>query len=377
MELRRPDRLRERLRRPRPTTSPARRGRTRSRPAARPAARRSPPRARGRPSPASGCRAARRRTARRAAPTRAPPSGEPVSRWVRPHAARWAMRILRWVGLSSTMSARRPAMPPGTASSTGSTDAGAASASNTRWNVAPSPATPVLSAVSDAVHQLGEAAADRESQARAPVPARDRGIDLAERLEQPVEAVGRDADPGVAHVDRELPAAELARVIVEWTGRPRAMTTSPDSVNLTAFDRRLRTIWRSRPASPMNRSGSAGSTVAASARPLRPRPARGRSTAPSTHGGERERGRVELELAGLDLAEVEDVVDDREQGVARGADRLREVPLLVVERRAQEQPAHPDDRVHRRPDLVAHRGEERATSPGSPRRPRCGRAGAR
>ena len=34
--------------------------------------------------------------------------------------------------------------------------------------------------------------------------------------------------------------------------------------------------------------------------------------------------------------------------------------LLGVELRAEEEPAHADDRVHRRPDLVAHRGEERA-----------------
>ena len=61
-------------------------------------------------------------------------------------------------------------------------------------------------------------------------------------------AVGRDADPGVADVDRDLPAtrrpAAPARrpAAAERAARPR-----PTSVNLTAFDSRLRTIWRSRP----------------------------------------------------------------------------------------------------------------------------------
>ena len=41
-------------------------------------------------------------------------------------------------------------------------------------------------------------------------------------------------------------------------------------------------------------------------------------------------------------------------------DRGGVVALLGVERRLQQQAAHPDDRVHRRADLVAHRGEERA-----------------
>ena len=75
---------------------------------------------------------------------------------------------------------------------------------------------------------------------------------------------------------------------------------------------------------------------------------------------ERERLLLELDAPGLHLREVEDVVDDRQQGVARGADRLRVVALVIVELRVEHQAAHPDDRVHRRPDLVAHRREERA-----------------
>ena len=41
---------------------------------------------------------------------------------------------------------------------------------------------------------------------------------------------------------------------------------------------------------------------------------------------------VELDLAGLDLREVEDVVDDRQQRVAGRPDRLGVVALLLVER---------------------------------------------
>ncbi len=70
--------------------------------------------------------------------------------------------------------------------------------------------------------------------------------------------------------------------------------------------------------------------------------------------------RVQLEPAGLDLREVEDVVDDRQERLARRVDGLGVVALLGVERRVEQQPAHPDDGVHRGPDLVAHRGQERA-----------------
>ena len=44
--------------------------------------------------------------------------------------------------------------------------------------------------------------------------------------------------------------------------------------------------------------------------------------------------------------------------VAAGPDRLRDLSLLVVERRVREQRRHADDGVHGRPDLVAHVGEE-------------------
>ena len=75
---------------------------------------------------------------------------------------------------------------------------------------------------------------------------------------------------------------------------------------------------------------------------------------------EREGLGLQLDLAGLDLGEVEDVVDDRQERLGGGVDGLREVALLVVERRVEEQAAHADDGVHRGPDLVAHGGQEGA-----------------
>ena len=67
---------------------------------------------------------------------------------------------------------------------------------------------------------------------------------------------------------------------------------------------------------------------------------------------------LEVEAAGLDLGEVQDVVDDAQQRrrrVAHGAERLA---LLERERRALQHVDHAQNAVHRRADLVAHRGEE-------------------
>ena len=74
--------------------------------------------------------------------------------------------------------------------------------------------------------------------------------------------------------------------------------------------------------------------------------------------GKRERRRIEHQLPGVDLREVEDVVDDGEQRVARLDDDLGEGLLLGIEFGPGEQLGHAEHAVHRRADLVAHIGEE-------------------
>ena len=73
-----------------------------------------------------------------------------------------------------------------------------------------------------------------------------------------------------------------------------------------------------------------------------------------------ERVRLEFHATGLDLREVQDVVDDRQQRFAADADRVDEVALLLGERRIEQQAGHADHAVHRRAHLMTHVGEELA-----------------
>ena len=66
----------------------------------------------------------------------------------------------------------------------------------------------------------------------------------------------------------------------------------------------------------------------------------------------------ELQLARLDLGEVEDVVDEHEERLGRSLDLLRELLLLVCEERVHDELVHPHDHVERRPHLVRHGCEE-------------------
>ena len=67
---------------------------------------------------------------------------------------------------------------------------------------------------------------------------------------------------------------------------------------------------------------------------------------------ELERGLLEFHLARLDLREIENVVDDRQQCLAGCTDRVDEIALLGAQRRLHQQARHPDDPIHRGPDFV-------------------------
>ena len=67
-----------------------------------------------------------------------------------------------------------------------------------------------------------------------------------------------------------------------------------------------------------------------------------------------------IQLSSLDLREVEDVVDEREQGLRRNLDFARIVALPGGQVCGGQEVGQTDDRVHRGANFVAHRGEERA-----------------
>ena len=69
---------------------------------------------------------------------------------------------------------------------------------------------------------------------------------------------------------------------------------------------------------------------------------------------------LELELAGFHFREVQNVIDDGEQGGAAVADGFGVVALQGIKLRVEQEFGHAEHAVHRRADLVAHVGEELA-----------------
>ena len=82
------------------------------------------------------------------------------------------------------------------------------------------------------------------------------------------------------------------------------------------------------------------------------------STASSTSATSAKGRALQIELAGLDLGEIENFLDQRQQRFARGLRRLGISELLGRQRRVEQQIGHAENAVERRADFVADGGEE-------------------
>ena len=115
--------------------------------------------------------------------------------------------------------------------------------------------------------------------------------------------------------------------------------------------------WRSRAGSPRRPRGDAAAATTHELDPL----GRGALGEELAHlvgdAAEIEVHAVELEAARLHTAEVEDVVDQPEEGVARAAQALGVVALLDREIGVEEERGHADDAGEQVAELVAELGE--------------------
>ena len=177
---------------------------------------------------------------------------------------------------------------------------------------------------------------------------------MRERLEQAAHTLGRQADPRIAHCESELDLAAGKRLrrhgehdlaLVRELDRvgeqiqydlPQARDVAYDGGRNLAFEHvgRVQILFHRPRGHEIERRFDTFAQI--------------------------EGLRLDVHAAGFDLGEVQHVVDDSEQRIARFADRAHIVALLDVELGIEQEPAHADDRVHRRAYLVAHGCEERA-----------------
>jgi GH15 family glucan-1,4-alpha-glucosidase len=198
----------------------------------------------------------------------------------------------------------------------------------------------------------GGEGADRQPQPGSPEAPGGGVVRLHERIEHRCQAIGGDADAGVGHLDlqRGVIGAGLEQRHLD---RHLAPNGELHGVADQVGDHLLQPLGiADQPG------GHLGVDVQDQLQALAVRlAAQGPQPGADAVAGA-ERDPVQPQLAGVDLREVEHVVDQPQQAAGRGARALQVLALLGRQHGLQRQLGHPDDAVHGRADLVAHPGQE-------------------
>ncbi len=199
-----------------------------------------------------------------------------------------------------------------------------------------------------AVHHPDQLPGDDQAQPGAAMLARRAGIGLGEGLEEALPGGGFDADPGVDH--RETQAYMLVGVF-ELRDFERHLTALRELHGIAQQVQQ----HLPQPAGITPQSGRhTGGDQGAQFQPL----AGGRfrhHVQRILHDFAQLKIQVfEVQFAGLDLGEIEDVIDDGQQALGAPADLLGVIELFGVQPGGQQQIRHADHAVHRGADFVAH-----------------------
>ena len=208
--------------------------------------------------------------------------------------------------------------------------------------------------VQRASHEAHEPRRDREAEAGAAEQACGGPVGLREGLEDGLLPRGRDADAGVTH--REVQARLALRIVGQ-------VHEQLHRSGLGELDRVAEQVDEHLPQASRvaeDRGGQARGLVPYEIEALLVRPDRQRAERILEHRREFERGDLHVEAAGLDLREVQHVVDDVQQRLGGAPDRLQVLALGRRRGSLERQFRHAEDAVHRRPNLVTHVGEELA-----------------
>ncbi len=206
-------------------------------------------------------------------------------------------------------------------------------------------------------HQFDQALADDQPQAGAAEAARDADVALGKGREQLALLLGRDADARVAHFEAQTGRLALAlrqRHAHHHLALGRELDGVAGQVDQHLLQPQGVAVQQARHVR-LHHDGQLQFLVAGA----------------HGHGGgqrvedfiELEFGRRQFHAARLDLGEVEHVVEDGQQRLARHAHHGQVFALLRRERRVGQQVDHAQHGIHGGADFMAHVGHEVALGP--------------
>src|SRR3954453_18968615 len=186
---------------------------------------------------------------------------------------------------------------------------------------------------------------------------RDRSVSLGERIEDGMLTMRRAADTGVG--DHDAQPRQIADTLLHVDGDDNAALLGELESVSDQVDQHL---LQPGPVAEQL-VGYVGGDVAAQRQPFFLRTKHERANEPVELLAQQEGDRLERHPTSLDFRHIEDVVDDAQQRLGRRLHQEQRLALLRGEAGVEQQRGHAHDAVHRRPDLVAHVGEELALRP--------------
>ena len=204
------------------------------------------------------------------------------------------------------------------------------------------------------LHHFNKSFGNGQAQPGAAIVARGGRVGLGEGLKQSPTLFGRHADTRVFHVDTQLH-------LVAFTLRYRHLDL--DLALVGEFDCVLHQIGQHlAQANPIAHQpvGHPGLHMDQEFQTFFLRLLCHQRGGAIQHIVQPEWHALQAHLAGLNLGEIQNIVDDRQQGIARRIDLLHIVQLTRRQLGAQRQVRQANDGVHRRADLMAHVGKKLA-----------------
>ncbi|GAV35452.1 hypothetical protein ROTAS13_03128 [Roseomonas sp. TAS13] len=198
-----------------------------------------------------------------------------------------------------------------------------------------------------------QAAGDGQAQPRAAEIVGDPLMGLGEALEDALLGLRRDADPRVRHFQ---PQQDASRLFLHVQGQDHPALAGELHRVAGQVQQHLAQ------AAPVaaQQAGAARRDVEAEAEVLLQRLGGDQPRRVAQHCHRIEDHLLEGDAARIQARQVQQVVDQRDQGARGGLDRPRHLPLLGLQRRAAQQVVHADDGGDRRTQLVADAGQEEA-----------------